>query len=46
MNLVFPSSRLAECEIWDDIVRNGLAKPRFKKKDLDERRAKVGPCCY
>ncbi|KIM43164.1 hypothetical protein M413DRAFT_443976 [Hebeloma cylindrosporum] len=38
--LIFPSSHLAECEIWDDTVRNGLAKPRFKKKDLDERRAK------
>jgi ribonuclease P/MRP protein subunit POP1 len=45
-NLVFPSSHLAESEIWDDSVRNELAKPRFKKKDLDQRRAKVNLSCY
>lgn len=39
--IAFPSSQLAHSEIWDDRIRNGLANPRFKKKDLDERRSKV-----
>ncbi|KAF8967138.1 ribonucleases P/MRP protein subunit POP1-domain-containing protein [Flammula alnicola] len=38
--ITFPSAYLAESEIWDDVIRNTLAKPRFKKKDLDERRSK------
>ncbi|KAF9468581.1 ribonucleases P/MRP protein subunit POP1-domain-containing protein [Collybia nuda] len=37
----FPSSSLAETEIWNASVRNKLVKPRYKKKDLDERRAKA-----
>ncbi|KAH7927632.1 POP1-domain-containing protein [Leucogyrophana mollusca] len=36
----FPTSVLAQSEIWDDNKRNSLKKPRYKKKDLDERRAK------
>ncbi|KAI0789808.1 ribonucleases P/MRP protein subunit POP1-domain-containing protein [Abortiporus biennis] len=38
--LVFPSTELAQSEIWDEKVRDGLKKPRFKKKELDERREK------
>lgn len=37
----FPTSVLAQSEIWDEKARQGLQKPRFKKKDLDDRRAKV-----
>ncbi|KDR82747.1 hypothetical protein GALMADRAFT_238256 [Galerina marginata CBS 339.88] len=39
-NIILPSVQLASSEIWDDTTRNGLSKPRFKKKDIDERRAK------
>jgi ribonuclease P/MRP protein subunit POP1 len=34
----FPSAALAHSEIWDQAARS---KPRYKKKDLDERRSKV-----
>ncbi|CAL1712921.1 unnamed protein product [Somion occarium] len=37
---VFPTSVIAQSEIWDEKVRNPLQKPRYKKKDLDERRSK------
>ena len=38
--LVNPSPDLAFCEIWDTAsIPSGT--PRFTKKDLDERRAKV-----
>lgn len=40
-SVVFPSSTLASSEIWDESIRDALAKPRYKKKDLDERRSKV-----
>ena len=40
--ITLPSSQLAESEIWDTDIRSSLAKPRFKKKDLDERRSKAG----
>lgn len=39
---VFPTSVLAQSEIWDESVRNTLLKPRYQKKDLDDRRSKVG----
>lgn len=37
-----PSPRLAGSEIWDTTSAPS-AKPRFRKRDLDERRAKVRP---
>ncbi|KAG6333871.1 hypothetical protein ID866_5214 [Astraeus odoratus] len=40
-NLVFPSSVTAQTELWDEDKRDRLKKPRFKKKDLDERRSKL-----
>ncbi|KAH9927049.1 POP1-domain-containing protein [Amylocystis lapponica] len=36
---VFPSSALAQSDIWDEQVREPLRKPRFKKKDIDQRRS-------
>ncbi|RDB17942.1 Ribonucleases P/MRP protein subunit POP1 [Hypsizygus marmoreus] len=36
-----PSPQLAQSEIWDEVTRRALAKPRYKKKDLDERRSKL-----
>ncbi|KAH7885023.1 ribonucleases P/MRP protein subunit POP1-domain-containing protein [Phlebopus sp. FC_14] len=36
----FPSSNIAQSEIWDAEKRGGLKKPRYKKKDIDERRSK------
>ena len=39
--MTLPSVLLASSDIWDEAIRNGLAKPRFKKKDLDDRRSKV-----
>lgn len=38
---VFPSAKLAQSEIWDENVRNVLRKPRYKKTELDQRRAQV-----
>ena len=43
--MTLPSACLASSEIWDEAIRNGLAKPRFKKKDLDDRRSKVNVLC-
>ncbi|KAG5638168.1 hypothetical protein H0H81_001464 [Sphagnurus paluster] len=40
---VFPSIQLAQSEIWDESVRSDLTKPRYRKKDLDDRRSKVTP---
>ncbi|TDL22253.1 POP1-domain-containing protein [Rickenella mellea] len=37
---LWPTPQLASSTIWDDKVRDGLSQPRFKKKDIDERRAK------
>ncbi|TFK40578.1 NUC188 domain-containing protein [Crucibulum laeve] len=36
----FPSESLATSQLWDEHIRLGLSKPKYKKKDLDERRAK------
>ncbi|KAG6811630.1 hypothetical protein H0H92_006499 [Tricholoma furcatifolium] len=38
---VFPSAQLAQSQIWDESVRAKLSTPRYKKKDLDERRSKL-----
>ncbi|KAF9454729.1 POP1-domain-containing protein [Macrolepiota fuliginosa MF-IS2] len=37
---IFPSTELAKSDIWEQDIRNTLFKPRYKKKDLDERRHK------
>ena len=39
---VHPSSALSISDIWHEKVRLALSKPKFRKRDLDERRAKVG----
>lgn len=36
--MTFPSSTLAQSKIWDE---RELKQPRYKKKDLDARRANV-----
>ncbi|KAH7915836.1 ribonucleases P/MRP protein subunit POP1-domain-containing protein [Hygrophoropsis aurantiaca] len=36
----FPTSVLAQSDIWDEASQGGPKKPRYKKKDLDDRRAK------
>jgi ribonuclease P/MRP protein subunit POP1 len=41
--MTFPAAILAQSEIWDEEKRSALKKPKFKKKDLDERRSKVNP---
>ncbi|KAG6903119.1 hypothetical protein C0995_004666 [Termitomyces sp. Mi166 len=38
---IFPSAQLAQSDLWDEAVRTKLARPRYKKKDLDERRSKL-----
>ena len=38
----FPTSILAQSEIWEEGTRKSLQKPRYKKEDLDLRRSKVG----
>ncbi|KIK12154.1 hypothetical protein PISMIDRAFT_121406 [Pisolithus microcarpus 441] len=40
-NLVFPTSLTARSDIWDEGQRDRLKKPKYKKKDLDERRSKL-----
>ncbi|KAI0345981.1 POP1-domain-containing protein [Trametopsis cervina] len=35
----FPTSTLAQSEIWDDNIRKPLLKPRYKKSDIDRRRS-------
>ncbi|KAF8631784.1 hypothetical protein AX17_004999 [Amanita inopinata Kibby_2008] len=39
--VVIPSENLAQSEIWDEVVRLKLSKPRYKKLELDQRRSKV-----
>lgn len=39
--IVLPSPSLAESDIWDDSIRLGLKKLKFKQADLDARRSKV-----
>ncbi|PFH53963.1 hypothetical protein AMATHDRAFT_136328 [Amanita thiersii Skay4041] len=34
-----PEGGLANSEIWDQSIRLGLSKPRFKKMELDQRRS-------
>ncbi|RPD62234.1 POP1-domain-containing protein [Lentinus tigrinus ALCF2SS1-7] len=36
---VFPCAALAQSQIWDEQTRMKLRKPRYKKKDLDQRRS-------
>lgn len=36
-----PSPELAASDLWDSDVRQDLAKKKFKKVELDQRRAKV-----
>jgi hypothetical protein len=38
---VLPSSSLAQSDIWNSQERDSLKAPRYKKKDLDDRRSKV-----
>ena len=38
---VQPSPLLSASTLWSEQTRLGLSKPRFRKRDLDERRAKV-----
>lgn len=38
---VFPSATLAQSEIWDEPTRSALKAPRYKKKEIDERKSKV-----
>ncbi|KAI0688915.1 POP1-domain-containing protein [Earliella scabrosa] len=36
---VYPSAAIAQSQIWDEQTRMSLRKPRYKKKDLDQRRS-------
>ncbi|KAH8824939.1 POP1-domain-containing protein [Flagelloscypha sp. PMI_526] len=39
-----PTPELANSELWEQSVRDKLAKPKYKKKELDDRRSKgTGP---
>ncbi|KAF8208880.1 NUC188 domain-containing protein [Mycena galopus ATCC 62051] len=38
--IIVPSATLAQSDLWEESVRDGVRKPRYKKKDLDERRSK------
>ncbi|KAJ7095926.1 NUC188 domain-containing protein [Mycena belliarum] len=38
--IIIPSATLAQSDLWEESSRDSLRKPRYKKKDLDERRSK------
>ncbi|KAJ7459800.1 ribonucleases P/MRP protein subunit POP1-domain-containing protein [Mycena latifolia] len=38
--IIIPSATLAQSELWEESTRDSLRKPRYKKKELDERRSK------
>ncbi|KAJ7134557.1 NUC188 domain-containing protein [Mycena epipterygia] len=38
--IIFPSATLAQSDLWEQSTRDSLRKPRYKKKDIDERRSK------
>ncbi|KAJ7288398.1 POP1-domain-containing protein [Mycena rebaudengoi] len=38
--IIRPSGTLAQSDLWEESTRDSLRKPRFKKKDIDERRSK------
>ncbi|KAJ6512218.1 ribonucleases P/MRP protein subunit POP1-domain-containing protein [Mycena vitilis] len=38
--IIFPSATLAQSDLWEESTRDSLRKPRYKKKDIDERRSK------
>jgi ribonuclease P/MRP protein subunit POP1 len=39
--IIIPSATLAQSDLWEESTRDSLRKPRYKKKDIDERRSKV-----
>ncbi|KAI9566167.1 ribonucleases P/MRP protein subunit POP1-domain-containing protein [Boletus coccyginus] len=39
-SFIFPTAVTAQSEIWDEEKRGSLKKPKYKKKDLDDRRSK------
>jgi hypothetical protein len=39
--LAYPTAELARSGLWDEAARAKLAKPKFKKKDIDARKAEV-----
>lgn len=39
---IYPTGLTAQSEIWDEEKRGSLKKPKYKKKDIDDRRSKVG----
>lgn len=40
----FPCSAIAQSNIWDTHQRDALKRPKFKKKDIDNRKSAV--CTY
>lgn len=38
---IWPTAAIASSDLWDEKTRRRLSKPRFTKKDIDERKAKV-----
>lgn len=38
---LWPTAKLAACDVWSEETRDGLKKPHFKKKDIDARKSKV-----
>lgn len=39
---IFPAAELARSELWDEVEKEGGPhRPKFSKKDLDDRKAKV-----
>ncbi|KAF8547670.1 POP1-domain-containing protein [Imleria badia] len=39
-DFIFHGALTAQSEIWDEETRGSLKKPKFKKKDIDDRRSK------
>ncbi|KAF7365276.1 Ribonucleases P/MRP protein subunit POP1 [Mycena venus] len=38
--IIIPSAAIAQSDLWEESMRDSLRKPRYKKKDIDERRSK------
>jgi ribonuclease P/MRP protein subunit POP1 len=43
--VIYSSTELARSDLWEQDIRKTLSKPRYTKKDIDDRRSKVSGQC-
>jgi ribonuclease P/MRP protein subunit POP1 len=39
--IFWPTAKLASSDVWDESTREKVSQPKYKKKDIDERKSKV-----